>query len=291
MANPTIIKNIWQAMDEALEMDAAKEAVSRLGLKADNTAADRAKAMGFSNTEYHGTKTDFDKFLPEKIRGGRTAFFTAPKPNTANEFSGFNLENDFNRGLVYPQVMPLRTRGKIFDYENPEHLKALHMDGATHNTPYDSYDISKGEWYAIENKKIQNAIKKLGFDGFNVAEHGTKNKGIYNPANIRSKFAKFNPKYAGIGAGSIMSSNLLANEKLQNTIEQNTSKLNKIGKGLITAPDFIGETVGGALLNTLGVASPFIKGMGLGGLLYSTELGASDLPEEEFRKKFKELIK
>ena len=39
-----------------------------------------------------------------------------------------------------------------------------------------------------------------------------KNTAIFNPANIRSKFAKFNPKYAGIGAGSVMSADLLADE-------------------------------------------------------------------------------
>tara|TARA_R100001369_G_C3283349_1_gene162469 strand:- start:42 stop:986 length:945 start_codon:yes stop_codon:yes gene_type:complete len=224
MASPTRIKGLFEAFNKALDEDAAWEGVKRLGLKADNTAADRAKALGFGDTEYHGTKTDFDKFLPEKIRGGRTAFFTAPKPNTANEFAGGNISDS---GVVetlfknfpsdfHPQVMPLRTKGKIFDYENPEHLKALQTKVGKNigqNAPdsvLEPSNVSKGGWYAIENQKIQNAIKKLGFDGFNVAEHGTKNKGLYNASDIRSKFARFNPRLAGVGAGSILSADLLA---------------------------------------------------------------------------------
>ena len=35
---------------------------------------------------------------------------------------------------------------------------------------------------------------------------------VSNPANIRSIFAKFNPRLAGVGAGSVMSADLLADE-------------------------------------------------------------------------------
>lgn len=51
-------------MDEALNMDAAYEGVKRLGLKEGNTAADRAKALGFDTNVYHGSLKNFTEFNP-----------------------------------------------------------------------------------------------------------------------------------------------------------------------------------------------------------------------------------
>ena len=49
----------WMSKDKA----AQQEGVKRLGLKPDNTAQDRAKAMGFGDeTYYHGTNKDFKSF-------------------------------------------------------------------------------------------------------------------------------------------------------------------------------------------------------------------------------------
>ena len=43
-------------------------------------------------------------------------------------------------------------------------------------------------------------------------------------------------------------------------------------------PDIVAEVGGTALLKQLGVASPYIKGMGLAGLVYSPELGSAEDP-------------
>ena len=71
----------WAKKDK----EAQTEAVKRLGLPTNNTAADRAKAMGFGDDVYHGTKTSFDEFSPDKASRHKS-FFTAPEHWLANKF-------------------------------------------------------------------------------------------------------------------------------------------------------------------------------------------------------------
>ena len=256
LPTPKRVKGLLELMDEALDMDAAKEAVARLGLKEGNTAADRAKAMGFSDdTFYHGTNKDFDSFDPTlKARvinshladGSRNATYVTPNTQQASDFARSLNKNQTKITFKDGVVMPLKIKGKFFDYDNVDDIdnlvKELKKDKTLKRLDplYDSsfgitkldtleFDAKGGNWDDMEKAKIQNIIKNKGYDGYHVKEvdhadrHYKKNSSplikasaIYNPANIRSKFAKFNPKKAGIplltggAGGAFMSSNLLA---------------------------------------------------------------------------------
>lgn len=231
------LKGLLELMDEALNMDAAYEGVRRLGLKEGNTAADRAKAMGFSDdTYYHGTNKSFDEFdLTKSLHDnlgkdwGSRAVFIAPDARLANRFSklpeekyfalsNFPAYDKFLTGQFKtksPQVLPLKIRNNnLFDYKNPEHIKQMQKLLPENISDAKLKGIKKGNWKHIEDDDIQKSIRNNLFDGFhvkeNVNDNVTKGIGIFNPVNIRSQFAKFNPKKAGIGAGSIMSADLLA---------------------------------------------------------------------------------
>ena len=162
-------------MDEALNMDAAYEGVRRLGLKEGNTAADRAKAMGFSDkTYYHGTNSNIDEFDPQKTAMGNIWFTDNPKMTdsyTSNVSEGAG------------NVIPLKVRkGNV--------------------AGWDEYDqLGLGE------------LETRGYDSTWLPSKDGQSSGfVLDPSKLRSPFAKFNPKYAGIGAGSVMSADLLANE-------------------------------------------------------------------------------
>jgi len=237
------LKGLLELMDEALEMDAAKEAVLRLGLKADNTAADRAKALGFDDKSYyHGIDNSFDEFdLTKSLHDnlgkdwGSRAVFVAPDAKLANRWSKlpeekyFALSNfpAYDKFLTNkfktksPQVLPLKIRNNnLFDYKNPEHIKQMQKLLPENISDAKLKGIKKGNWKHIEDDDIQKSIRNNLFDGFhvkeNVNDNVTKGIGIFNPVNIRSKFAKFNPKKAGIplltggAGGAFMSTNLLA---------------------------------------------------------------------------------
>jgi len=89
-------------------------------------------------------------------------------------------------------VLPVHVQVKNpFDYENPEHIKAL--QGYEEANRYSPKSIShwmdevpKGDWASIETDDIQNALKELGHDSFYAKEFGQKNLGIYDPKKVKS---------------------------------------------------------------------------------------------------------
>lgn len=58
-----------------------------LGLPPNNTAMDRARAMGFDTPAYHATLADVDKFKKNKVTAYGDRFFFSPDANYANEFA------------------------------------------------------------------------------------------------------------------------------------------------------------------------------------------------------------
>ena len=246
------LRGLLELMDEALNMDAAYEGVKRLGLKEGNTAADRAKAMGFEGVEYHTTTADNAQNIIED------GFINLSNSNPYRDFSNLGSRYDSPRTYLRgkgtytsndpfsseftaqagefedPKAMfPLMiNKSKHFDYQNPEHLKSLIAKrnekekllddaagfGSGEVDLKDLDEIKKGRHHVMEDYMTIMNMQKRGFTGTNLKEplNYIDNSGIttntFNPANIRSKFAKFNPKKAGIGAGSVMSADLLANE-------------------------------------------------------------------------------
>ena len=265
----------WTKADDAARI----EGVKRLGLPENNTALDRAKAMGFGDDVYHGTKADFDHFDSNRV--GRANYVT-PSHKIANLFSNTASQNGGSK------VLPLKTRGNIFDYENPEHYAKLEKEIGPQ-----IFGVKKGLWRDLEAKPVQEGIMKQGYDGFKVKEtHSTPtNTGIYNPANIRSKFAHFNPKMAGIGAGSILSANLMADEldlehkpeisiwdSLMNTIANvNQQQAQSYGDTAVNTASTIGNIVADpSVVAELGIKG--LRGTATGLLLNSGSVEAAEDP-------------
>jgi hypothetical protein len=85
-----------------------------------------------------------------------------------------------------------------FDYQNKEHtervINEINKDGVNNmgirlGEAYRN-DIERGNWKAIEDGRVQAAIKQLGFDAFYVSEGGNKNLAVYQPNQIKSAFNK-----------------------------------------------------------------------------------------------------
>jgi hypothetical protein len=124
-------------------------------------------------------------------------------------------------------------KSKHFDYNNPEHVKDLMTPRPDKSTwsdmfpdefgtgevnPLDLERIQKGQHNVMEDFITQMNMKKRGYTGTNMKEpsnHDFDNATTtvtFQPELFRSPLAHFNPKYAGIGAGSILSGNLMADE-------------------------------------------------------------------------------
>jgi hypothetical protein len=96
-------------------------------------------------------------------------------------------------------IMPLYARAMApFDFESKEHVDQV-MNWVANNTQYPQDfpekwlaglrgRISQGLWQAIEDKRVQQAIRALSFDGFTVRENraSAKNYAVYQPQQVKS---------------------------------------------------------------------------------------------------------
>jgi hypothetical protein len=148
---------------------------------------------------FHGTIKDFGSFN----LGRANAIFLTRDSDFANHFAANNaVGHDWDEkhkiwvpregSGITPNVMPVHVRAeKPFDYENKKHIAALY-EKLGPDLIFDPFlahsmdDVREGHWEAIENPKIQNAIKEMGHDSFYVKESGEKNLGVYDPSQIKS---------------------------------------------------------------------------------------------------------
>lgn len=135
---------------------------------------------------FHGTNKDIREFKPA---GTANAVFLAHGPDEAHHFAHVKARETEGQGK---NIMPVYAQVKnAFDYENPEHMKALREYSKKHR--HTSKDITRsvgsvgvGNWEEIERKVVQEAIKHLGHDAFYVKEGISKNLGVYDPRKIKS---------------------------------------------------------------------------------------------------------
>ena len=257
------------------DTDAQTEAVTRLGLPKNNTAQDRAKVMGFSDeTYYHGTNSNIDEFDPQKTNMGNIWFAENPKMTDS-------YTSNVSQGAG--NVIPLK-------------VKKGNVAG------WDEYDqLGLGE------------LERRGYDSTWLPSKDGQSSGfVLDPSKLRSPLAHFNPKMAGVGAGSVLSADLMADEldleykgqepstwdSLMNTIggvnQEQAQAYGDTGAGAIniatmlaTDPAVAGEVISTVGLKGIGAVSPYIKGFGAGLVLDSGEASAAERPGffEELQKK------
>ena len=98
-----------------------------------------------------------------------------------------------NKEIMYPVYLRVENP---FDFENPSQVKKV-VDFAAHNWDFKKQNLEQflasvkggietGRAGTIEMDGIQDAIRRLGFDGFYVKEGGRKNLAVYSPTQIKS---------------------------------------------------------------------------------------------------------
>ena len=169
------------------------------------------KKFSPEDTYYHGTSAD-----PKAFKETNLGTFVSPDPKFANRFNkSGGIINDAGETihvLGTPQTMPLNiNKGKNFDYETAD-LDFLKDTKPSHikRQEYLS-DLKTGNWKVMESPAVQKKLKENKFDSYFVKEGATKNLAVYDPANIRSVNAKFDPTQAksrnilaGLGGASIL---------------------------------------------------------------------------------------
>lgn len=148
---------------------------------------------------FHGTGSGQDiaafrtgKELKKKERAPAIYFTT--NPEYASNYAGQAVSGN------QPAIYPVYLRGRIFDPSKEADLNALFSDpsirrvmndgsmvGRLKAQEYQTY-IPKGNCKVLEQPRIQNALKRLGYDGYMTNEVGKMNVAIFDPSNIKSVY-------------------------------------------------------------------------------------------------------
>ena len=173
----------------------------------------------FTTGFYHGSPSNkIKKFDPahspaldSSYAKEANATFLTRDPSFANSFLPDGNTNPYRTGAtVYPVSANL---GKHFDHETPEgqaaikqylselypispelskaELKAVMADRAN-----EFNELKQGAWDAVETPAFQDFLRNNKYDSFTTVEAGRKNVGVFEPQNIRGKFAEYNPEEA-----------------------------------------------------------------------------------------------
>jgi hypothetical protein len=190
-----------------------------LGLPINNTAMDRAKAMGFDINAYHGTNKDIYAFDPTKGEYNRTGTGTwfSKNPLIANTYGGRN------EGSVYPVMIRSEKLAKT-DFQGnpwvapPEDLTITHASGEEFYPPrmINNKNISVNDIARMANKEGNAGIQINRIQDYGPYQEGSNailpdmsnNVTMFDPTQIRSRFAAFDPFrrneadiLAGVGVG------------------------------------------------------------------------------------------
>jgi len=225
-----------------------------LGLPPDNTAIDRAIAMGFKGVEYHTTDAKNADDIYEggfsNVSRGQRNFSALGKKYGKDRYyntgvGNYTSDNPFaseftSQGDVLADkvMFPLMVnKSKHFDYTNPEHVKDLMTPrkaedyagdfGTKEMNPSDLKALQEGQHHVMEDWLTTQNLKKRGYTGTNLKEpqkfyggEGTTTN-TFDTRLFRSKFAAFDPMrrnendiLAGVGVG-LPVSGVLAEQPLE----------------------------------------------------------------------------
>jgi hypothetical protein len=154
-----------------------------LGLPLNNTAMDRARAMGFDTKAYHGTNyPEFDKFNTSGADYTKTegtgAFFTN-NPELAGSYT--DIDYPGSTPAIYPVLLNKgKSRNINFNGNNWSDLKGKTTDDYARNAR------DSGKYDSLTMRNVNDA----GPSGYDIEADTIA---MFEPKNIRSRFAAFDP--------------------------------------------------------------------------------------------------
>lgn len=188
-------KNLYEIAHKlARERAALPVEKGGLGLHAENTAAERAKAMGYTQEVYHSSLEDVNKFNPTgKFAGhkGVSGVSVTDNPEMASRYLDRYGNVNYKGEEFSKNVMPLLLRpGKVLEtpispYKSPVPMGHPLPEGYINPMITDELDTlitpdSISRKGPVKHSEAKNAVKGREFV-------------VSNPSNLRSRFAAFDP--------------------------------------------------------------------------------------------------
>jgi hypothetical protein len=146
----------------------------------------RAKEMGFDTETvlYHGTQKDFDAFVPSENGAYGPGIYFATSPRTASGYA--TSADDLRQRAMSDNAKVISVYPKKGQYASSEKLNDL------------AAEIRKSDSAMSEDASYVAAVKRLQEDGFiGVRDRQKGYISIFDPSNIRSVNAAFDPEKSG----------------------------------------------------------------------------------------------
>lgn len=171
------------ALDLAQQRAALPVSEGGLGLPANNTPMDRARAMGFDvNTPlYHATDVDFTSINPSVKGKYGAGVYTATTPKYAEIYAQGEKA----------RTLPLMARGKLAS--DDERI-------AIADQMLEQYQAKEGMDVPLWKKMTKEELANRGYTGVSIG----KERLIFNPSDLRSRFAAFDPFRKDVATATAM---------------------------------------------------------------------------------------
>ena len=169
------------ALDLAQQRAALPVEQGGLGLPANNTPEMRAQAMGFETPVYHATDIDFTAIRPSVKGKYGAGVYTATSPKYAEIYAqGENA-----------RTLPLMARGKIASDDERIAIADQILEQYRNNQ-----SMSAPLW----KEKTKEELANRGYTGVGIG----KERLMFNPEDLRSRFAAFDPFRKDVATATAM---------------------------------------------------------------------------------------
>jgi len=151
-----------------------------------------------------------DQVLQDKRILTQAEYLRQKQNMPSGQYPDFDVDTVYNpktdqEYLSGSQIYPVKIKTEnIFDYDNVRDFEKLESKIlANFSDESEEFDlvsrVGTGDWSVLERPVIQDTLKKLGFSGYKTSESGTI--GLFNSdkGDVRSLYAKFDPKEAKSG--------------------------------------------------------------------------------------------
>ena len=156
-----------------------------------------------------------DQVLQDKRILTQAEYLRQKRNMPSGQYPDFDVDTAYNpktdqEYLSGSQIYPVKIKtDNIFDYNNVSDFEKLENKIlANFSDESEEFDlvsrVGTGDWSVLERPQIQDTLKNLGFSGYKTNEPGTI--GLFNSdkGDVRSLYAKFDPKQEK--SGEIMAS-------------------------------------------------------------------------------------
>jgi len=156
-------------------------------------------------TYFTSDKELADQVLQDKRMQQQVEYQMQKQNMPSGQYPDFDVDTVYNQKtdqeyLSGSQIYPVKIKtDKLFDFEDDFDFDRLEdRISAKYSDESDEYKllnrVQSGEWSILERPQIQKELKELGFTGYRTSEPGTV--GLFYPdkGDVRSLYAKFDPK-------------------------------------------------------------------------------------------------